>query len=120
MSKKMYADFGSSKQSFPNVRLFEAINGNLVLRGQNGERDHIYPLAKACKMFFRMFDTYSYWMLHGFATQCDEMKPVLYELGRKIQEAVAERLAGKADPPPAICDAKFMASLERALQNLNN
>lgn len=117
-STGLYQDFAHSKQTFPNVRFFEAINGNVVLRGKDGARDRIYPLPKACKRFWAMMDAYSFWKLNGFTTQCEELKLVLYELGRKIQQAVAQRLSGKAQPPPAFADAKYMAKLQEALNSL--
>ena len=114
----LYESFAQSKQTFPKVRLLEAINGNLVLRGRKGQRDVLYPIAKACKMFFKMFEVYTYWRSNGFLSQCDELKLVVYELGRKIQEAIAARVGGQAEAPPAFVDAKFMARLQEALKFL--
>ena len=118
-STKMYSDFAHSKQTFDQVRLFEVFNGDVILRGQRGQRDHVYPLAKACKRFWRMYDMYRWWMLHGFKTQCEELKLILADLGHKIQEAIAQRQAGlSTEPPPAFCNAHYMGMLAEALKAL--
>lgn len=69
-SARQFEDFGHSKQTFDQVRRIEVFNGDIILRGQRGERDHAYPLARACKRFSRMYMTYSHWLANGFTTQC--------------------------------------------------
>lgn len=117
-SQKMYQNLSASRQSFDQIRFFQVINGNIVLRGQNGRRDTIYPLAKACQRFSRWFQIFMLWETTGFHVQCDELKQVLEQLGAKIQQAVSQRLGGVGEAPPPCCDAKFMAQLCQAMQVL--
>ena len=116
----MYDDFSTSRQSFDQIRMFEAINGNIVLRGRNGRRDTIYPLQKAAKRFSRWYAIFCQWEAKGFHRQTDELQQVLEQLGHKIQQAVSQRLGGSGEPPPAFVDAKFMAHLNQAIKCLKN
>lgn len=80
-----YKDFASSKQSFDKLARLEVFNGDLILRGRNGERDHVYPLHRASVRFWRMLHIYKYWMQNGFFDQCQEWRYVLQDFGHKLQ-----------------------------------
>ena len=115
-SADKYEDFAHSKQTFPNVRFLEAFNGDVILRGRNGQRDMVYPQHKAAQRFWRMYDMMNYWAQQGFTTQTEEGIQVLENLGAKIQEAIAQRMTGHAtDGVPAWADAKYMAKLSQAV-----
>lgn len=115
----VYNSFGESRQSFDKVGLFEVFNGDLILRGRHGERDHVYPIHRALERFWRQLDIYKYWQLNGFFTQCQEWRYVLQDFGHKVLEALAQRVAGQSsNPPPAFCDAKYMARLTQAVKSI--
>ena len=42
-----YAGLHESTQTFSGIGMFEAIAGDVILRGRHGVRDHIYPLHRA-------------------------------------------------------------------------
>lgn len=87
---RKFSSLDKSKQTFDGIRLVEAVNGNLVLRGRNGMRDMIYPLDKAWPMFFRMCEFYK--KLYTLGTNvADEMRDVLYNFGRSMQQAIDQR-----------------------------
>lgn len=79
-----------STQSFDKIGLFEVKNGDVVLRGRHGERDHVYPIDKAIsrynetqKMLFAM----ARHAIRGWDTLGDVVK----DLRGKILEAVEQR-----------------------------
>lgn len=117
-SQNMYDSFGQSRQTFPKIGMLEAINGNIVLRGRRGRRDQIYPLLLAAQRFSKWFSIWRRWQKNGFHTQNQELKLVLIEFGAKIQQAIAQRLGGHAEPPPEQIGPKFMADLAEALKVL--
>lgn len=115
-SADKYEDFAHSKQTFPNVRFLEAFNGDVILRGRDGQRDRAYPLHKAAQRFWRMYDMMNYWAKQGFQSQTQEGIQVLENLGAKIQQAIVQRATGHAtEGIPKWADAKFMERLAKAV-----
>lgn len=88
-----YENFSSSKQRFDQLRFFQAINGNLVLRGREGRPDKIFRLDLAWKRFCTWYSILKRWYLSGFQSQCEQLKLVVEEMGAKIQECIAQRVA---------------------------
>lgn len=77
-------------QSFNKFGLFEAINGNLVLRGRHGERDHIYPLERAVKKYEEQ-KRYAYKMWRIAMPGWDDMEEINKDFKFNILEAIKQR-----------------------------
>lgn len=110
----VYENLSASKQRFDEIRRLEAINGQVVLRGKEGRRDKIFPLALAIKRFSKWYVICKSWSEKGFKDQIDELKLVLEELGSKIVEAIVQRQTGTiaVTPLPKFVDTKFVLQLQ--------
>lgn len=113
---EMYENFSSSKQRFDELRFFEVINGNLVLRGKEGRPDKIFRLDVAMKRFTTWYKILKRWWGTGYQAQCDELKMVVEEMGAKIQEAIAQRIA--LNEVPAWFTPKLSEWLSHVVQHL--
>ena len=91
MSKKeMYNSLHESTQTFSGIKCFEVINGNIVLRGRKGIRDHIIPLEKSVDKYYDTIDLVHKYALYGIRGW-DTLKDLADELKYRILEAVKQR-----------------------------
>lgn len=93
----------ASSSSFGKIGLFESINGNIVLRGRHGERDHIYPLEKALQKYDETA-IYAARMLKYGLPQWDEMMQINEEFKFRILEALNQRRSMNMDTPKDLLD----------------
>lgn len=86
----MYEGLGNAHMSFNGIKYLEACNGDILIRGQHGLRDHIIPLRKAVGKYFEWMDlTYAY--CRAGVQGWDEMMDIAKDLKARIFEAVAQR-----------------------------
>lgn len=90
-------------QSFNKIGLFEAINGNIVLRGRHGERDHIYPLEKAIKQYHDTLYAAHKLMQNGFPNW-EELVELNREFKFRILEALEQRRSLNIETPKELLD----------------
>lgn len=103
---KIYTDPTKANQSFDGIKLIQQINGNLVLRGRNGQRDMIYRLDRAYKMFYRMAMFYA--KLRKVSPYIvDQMKQVLKDFGAKIIQAYNYRKSHNMIIPMQMSDSQI-------------
>lgn len=98
-----------SSQAFDGIGLLEAVNGNVVLRGRHGERDHLYPLDKAIRRFNeteRMIAAMARTGMRGWDTLMDINK----DMRGKILDAVKQRRSLNMDIPQAALDFEQLQS----------
>lgn len=83
-------------QTFGGIGLFEVVNGDIVLRGRHGHRDHLFPLHRAVEKYEWAMDMAMNMMrtgLKGWDTMIDFSK----DLEAKICEAVDQRRSMNLD-----------------------
>jgi len=86
----VYAGLTNATMSFDGIKYLEALNGNIVLRGRNGQRDVIFTLEKATAKYLSWMDmVYQYAKLgvKGWDTMMDIGK----DFKARICEAVYQR-----------------------------
>lgn len=103
---KRYTDPTKAHQSFDGIKLIQQINGNLVLRGRNGQRDMIYRMDRAYKMFYRMAMFYAK-LKQVSPYIVSQMKDVLIDFGSKIIQAYNYRKAHNMTIPFQLTDAQM-------------
>lgn len=77
-------------QNFNKIGFLEAVNGDLVLRGRDGERDHLYPLDKAIRRYDETCNMITA-MLRSGLRGWDTLMDIAYDFEAKILEAVRQR-----------------------------
>jgi len=98
----MYPNLLDSTQTFDAVGLLEAVQGDVVLRGRHGERDHLYPLPRAIA-WSRNADDIALRMCRFGIKGWDTMKDIADDLRAKVLEAIRQRRAlGRPVPPAAV------------------
>ena len=94
----MYAGLSNAIMSFDGIGLLEAISGEIILRGRNGQRDVLFPLEKAVRKYFDWMD-----MVHLYASRgirgWDTMMDIAQDFKAKICEAVEQRKQMQLDIP---------------------
>lgn len=89
---EVYDSFNESTQVFRGIGMFEAVAGDVILRGRHGERDHIYPLHRAIS---RYNETEG--MIHAMARHAvrgwDTLMDINKDLKAFILEAIKQRRA---------------------------
>ena len=86
----VYAGLTNATMTFDGIKCLEALNGNIVLRGRNGQRDVIFTLEKATAKYLAWMDmVYQYAKLgiKGWDTMMD----IGTDFKARICEAVAQR-----------------------------
>ena len=101
-----YDSLGNAKQSFNGIKFIQALNGQVVIRGRQGQRDMLYPLHRAVKMFFRMGLFYQKLKKNAPAIVY-QFKAVLKDFGAKILQAVKQRAAMNQPLPPGVSGDKL-------------
>lgn len=90
-------------QKMDKLGMLEAVNGNVVLRGRHGERDHIYPLEKAIRKYY---DTrhYAIKMMQTGFPNWDVMMDLNREFKFMILEALKQRRKENIPIPQILLD----------------
>lgn len=106
VKQDMYTDPLKAHQSFHGIRYIQAIGGEVVLRGRDGQRDMIYPLHRAVKQFFHMGLFYE--RLRKVSPMLvSQFKDVIQDFGAKILQAVKIREATNEPLPPTVTKDKI-------------
>ena len=96
----IYAGLTNAHMSFDGIKCLEAVNGNIVIRGRNGMRDHIIKLEKALERYFNWMDlvtNYCKLGVQGWQTAFD----IAVDFKAKICEAVEQRMQAQEQVPAA-------------------
>ena len=107
----LYAGLSNAIMSFDGIGLLEAISGEIILRGRNGQRDVLFPLEKAVRKYFDWMD-----MVHLYASRgirgWDTMMDIAQDFKAKICEAVEQRKQMQMDVPKEAL--QFATAMEAA------
>ena len=90
---------GGEAQSFNKIGLFDVHNGDVVLRGRHGERDHIYPIHAAIKRYEESQQILFVQVRHGIRGW-DTFADIVRDMRAKILEAIEQRRSLNLDIPP--------------------
>lgn len=94
----VYAGLSNAIMSFDGIGLLEAVSGEIILRGRNGQRDVLFPLEKAVRKYFDWMD-----MVHLYASRgvrgWDSMMDIAQDFKARICEAVEQRKQMQLDVP---------------------
>ena len=93
-----YNGLHESVQSFNGIGLLEAINGNIVLRGRNGQRDVIFPLEKAVEKYKDTMLTVNQYARYG-VRGWDTLLDIANDFKVRICEAVKQRRSMNMEVP---------------------
>lgn len=93
--------------SFCKIGLLEAINGDIVLRGRHGERDHIFPLEKALQKYEDTAQYAARMLMYGMP-QWDEMMQINEEFKFRILEALQQRRSLNIETPKDLLEKLLM------------
>ena len=52
----MYDGLADAHMSFNGIAFLEAVSGDVILRGRNGQRDVLFPLERAVQRYFEWMD----------------------------------------------------------------
>lgn len=80
----------SSAQSYSKIGWFDVKNGDVVLRGRHGERDHIYPLHAAITRYEESQQMLFAQVRNGIRGW-DTFADVIKDMRAKILEAIEQR-----------------------------
>lgn len=86
----MYDGLADARMSFNGIGLLEAIAGDVVLRGRNGQRDVLFPLERAVRRYFEWMDLTMAYARNGVAGW-DTMMDIAKDFRAKILEAANQR-----------------------------
>jgi len=86
----VYDGFADSRQSFAGIGVVEACNGDIILRGRNGQRDKLFRLSDAVDRYNSIMEFDRKLCLNGIAGWV-ELAEILDDFKHKICEAVAYR-----------------------------
>lgn len=98
----VYAGLANAHMSFDGIARLQAVSGDIVMRGRNGQRDILFPLEKATAKYNDwMAMTYSY-AKQGIAGWT-EMMDIAKEFKARIEEAISQRKKmGRKAPADAL------------------
>lgn len=107
----VYAGLSNAHLSFDGIAHMEAISGDIILRGRNGQRDVLFPLEKAVRKYFDWMD-----MVHLYASRgiknWTEMMDIAQDFKARICEAVEQRKQMQMDVPKEAL--QFATAMEAA------
>ena len=90
-------------QTFGGIGLFEAINGEVVLRGRKGHRDMIFPLHRAVDKYNWAIDMAQQMVRTGMKGW-DTMLDFCDDFAAKICEAVDQRRSLNIESAPKVLE----------------
>lgn len=85
-----YSSLQDSTQTFGGIGLLEAVNGDIVLRGRQGQRDVIFPLGKAIEKYNDTQLTVSHYFRYGIRGW-DTLADIAKDFRIRILEACEQR-----------------------------
>ncbi len=85
-----YDGLHGSTQTFGAIGLLEAVSGEIILRGRNGQRDVIFPLDKAIDKYNDTMQTVWQYARYGIKGW-DTLKDIADDFKMRILEAVKQR-----------------------------
>ena len=94
----VYAGLSNVHLSFNGIGCLEAVSGDVVLRGRNGQRDVLFPLEKAVNRYLEWMDMTHAYALRGLKNW-PEMMDIAQDFKAKICEAVEQRKQMQLDIP---------------------
>ena len=86
----MYDGLADAHMSFNGIGCLEAVAGDVVLRGRNGQRDVLFPLERAVHRYFEWMDLTMAYCKNGIANW-DQMLDIAKDFHAKILEAAEQR-----------------------------
>lgn len=86
----LYPNFRESTQVFPGIGMFEAVAGDVVLRGRKGHRDHIYPMHRAISRYYETVEMIMSMVKHGIRGW-DTLLDINKDFKGNILEAIKQR-----------------------------
>ena len=103
----VYDGLTNSTQTFGGIGCFDVASGDIVLRGREGERDHIIPLEKAVKKYSQLCTFVRKLCMHG-VRGWDTLGDISDDLKRKLLEAIDLRRKLNMDIPQDALDFEKM------------
>lgn len=91
----------STSESFDRIGLMEAVYGDVVLRGRNGDRDHIIPLTSAVSKYYDTMKAVKGYARNG-VRGWDTLMDIAKDLKVRIFEAVEQRKKLGFEIPPNV------------------
>ena len=102
-------------QNMNKLGMLEAVNGNVVLRGRHGERDHIYPLERAIAKYNDTLHYARKMMMTGFPNW-DVMMDLNKEFKFMILEALKQRRKENMPIPQMLLDFEALHGGDPVIQ----
>lgn len=99
----MYASLQDSTQTFGGIGILEAVNGDIVLRGRNGQRDVIFPLSKAVEKYHDTQLTVAHYCRYGIRGW-DTLADIAKDFRVRILEACEQRRKLHITIPKSVLD----------------
>lgn len=99
----VYDGLHESTQTFGAIGLLEAAAGDVVLRGRQGERDHLYPLELAVKRHDQMVALATKMCRYG-VNGWDTLLDITKDMAAKIKEAVDQRASMNRETPADVLE----------------
>lgn len=94
----LYDGLESAHMSFSGIGCLEAISGDVVLRGRNGQRDVLFPLERAVQRYFEWMDLTMAYARNGI-NGWQEAYDIAKDFRAKIIEAANQRRHDGRDVP---------------------
>ena len=86
----MYDGLADAHMSFDGIGILEAVSGDVILRGRNGQRDVLFPLERAVQRYFEWVDLTMAYCRNGIANW-DTMMDIAQDFKARILEAADQR-----------------------------
>ena len=99
--RETYNGILGSTQTFGGIGILEAVCGDVVLRGRNGQRDHLYPLERALSRYYETKRMVSRMARHG-VRGWDTLMDIAEEMQARILEACRQRRELNREIPQAV------------------
>ena len=82
----MYDGLADAHMSFDGIGILEAVSGDVLMRGRNGQRDVLFPLERAVQRYFEWMDLTLAYARNAIAGW-DTMMDIAQDFKAKILEA---------------------------------
>lgn len=89
--RDVYMGLHNSVQSFDAIGILQAVDGNIVLRGRNGQRDKIFRLEDAVEKYNDTMALVRRYALYG-VRGWDELAEIAEDFKVRIKEAAEQRI----------------------------
>jgi len=109
----LYEGLGNARMNDDLIGRLDVSGGDIILRGRNGERDHLYPPGRAMAMHRRLGRLVQRLVMYGVAGW-DVFAELADEFGSKIMEAMEQRRKLGRELPEG--SDKFIAENQRLMR----